>query len=100
MQGQIILEEIIQGQIIRAPITHGLIMQQGPNPIKQGPKGPIIQGPMLKEDERAAYQAAFNTFDWFVQKLSNLNDLKLQHIAETKNFYIRKAEIKQWSGGP
>ena len=30
--------------------------------------GPIVhQGPMLKEDERIAYQAAFNTFDWFVQ---------------------------------
>ena len=28
----------------------------------------ITQGPMLKEDERVAYQAAFNTFDWLKKR--------------------------------
>ena len=56
---------------------------------------------MLKEEERVAYQAAFNTFDWFVAT----SPFTIVIIVTTITIVIviittmMMAKVQQWSGG-
>ena len=61
---------------------------------------------MLKEEERVAYQAAFNTFDWFVA-ISPFTIVIITTTTIVTNTTIviviittmNMAKVQQWSGG-
>ena len=61
---------------------------------------------MLKEEERVAYQAAFNTFDWFVA-ISPFTIVIITTTTIVTNTTIviviittmMMAKVQQWSGG-
>ena len=61
---------------------------------------------MLKEEERVAYQAAFNTFDWFVAiSPFTIVIITTTTIVTTITIVIviittmMMAKVQQWSGG-
>ena len=61
---------------------------------------------MLKEEERVAYQAAFNTFDWFVATSPfTIVIIIIVIIVTTITIVIviittmMMAKVQQWSGG-